>query len=303
MSPPLALTDTASEPIRLPARHVSGCYLVRLYPPGNLAENLISLPAGETALGRDPGCELEIDDDFISRVHAKVEVDGDEISVIDQGSRNGTFVNEERVTRKSIRAGDHIRVGNHVFKFLSAEHPEVQYHEAVYEMMTTDALTGIANRRFFEDAFHRELTRGLRHQRPVGVLMIDVDHFKRINDLYGHLVGDECLREMCDRIRRVISPDELFGRVGGEEFAVVLAEAAASECQAVAERIRARVAGAAFGTARKLSIPMTISIGIAHSDDFTMRSINEFLCGADTRLYQAKREGRDCVRGPACCAG
>ena len=293
-----SLIETASEPFRLPDRQVLGCYLVRLHPAGNLADNLITLAEGDTHIGRDPDCDIEVADDFISRHHATIMVAGGGVSVVDEGSRNGTFVNDERIQQRRVSAGDHIRVGNHVFKFLSSDHPEAQYHEAVYELMTSDALTGIANRRFFEDSFQRELSRCRRHQRPVGVLMLDVDHFKRINDLYGHLVGDECLRELCDRVQGVLHPDDLFGRVGGEEFVLVLSEASLTECRETAERIRDAVAQAPFGSARKLTIPLTVSIGIAHSADGAVENMADFQSNADAQLYRAKRAGRDRIRGP-----
>lgn len=292
------LTDTCSQPFELPAADASGCFLVRIYPPGNLVENLVSLLDGETTLGRDPACDMLIDDDYSSRHHATLEVHDSQCWIVDQGSLNGTFVNDVRVDRRQLQAGDHLRIGNYVFKYLSADHPEAQYHEAVYEMMTSDGLTRVANRRYFEDSFQRELARCVRHGRPLGVLMLDVDHFKRVNDLYGHLIGDECLKELCERVRNSIRLDDLFARVGGEEFAVVLSETKADDCVLVAERIRERVAATPFCTERQLELPLTVSIGIAHSDGSKLSSIERFMQSADERLYAAKHGGRNRVCGP-----
>jgi diguanylate cyclase (GGDEF)-like protein len=293
--------DTCSQPTDLPELSTSGCFLVRIYPSTCIADNLISLIDGETTLGRDPGCDIQIDDDYSSRHHATLQVGESRCLVVDEGSLNGTFVNDQRVERHQLAAGDHLRIGNHVFKFLSADHPEAQYHEAVYQMMTSDGLTQIANRRYFEDAFRRELARSTRHSRPIGLLMLDVDHFKRINDLYGHLVGDECLKELCQRVQAAIRPDDLFARMGGEEFAVVLSETRYIDCVAAAEWVRRRVEGIPFCAERKLHIPLTISIGVAHHEGSAACTPEELLSVADARLYEAKRSGRNrvCTEIPA----
>ena len=279
------------------ANAVAECYLVRIHPPG-LSENLIPLRKPRTTIGRDETSDIEVVDDFTSRHHATLERIGGSVWVIDHGSRNGTFVNDERIDRRQLRAGDHVRVGNRIYKFLSADHPELQYHEAVYQMMTSDGLTNVANRRFFDDSFHRELVRCMRHSRPIAVLLLDIDHFKRINDLYGHLVGDECLRELCDRVQSVIRIDDLFARIGGEEFAIVITECGVAETRICAERVRSHVAAQPFGRGRRLEIPLTVSIGIAHSDGTSIPSTEEFLSSADKHLYRAKHEGRNRVAGP-----
>ncbi len=298
-APPVSLTDTCSLPFAPPASNASGCFLVRIYPAGNLVENLISLCDGETSLGRDPDCDVQIDDDYSSRHHATLTVNETGCWVTDMGSLNGTFVNDIRIERQQLQAGDHLRIGNHVFKYLSADHPEAQYHETVYEMMTSDGLTRIANRRYFEDSFNRELARCVRHGRPLGVLLLDIDHFKRINDLWGHLVGDDCLKELCQRVRGVIRMDDLFARVGGEEFAIVLSETRISHCLQVAERIRSVVERTPFCTTRKIEVPLTVSIGVAHSDGNVIRNVEAFLSAADKRLYLAKRSGRNRICGPS----
>lgn len=298
VSAPVSLSDTCSQPFELPAADASGCFLVRIYPPGNLVENLVSLLDGDTTLGRDPACDLLIDDDYSSRHHATLQVHESQCWIEDHGSLNGTFVNDVRIDRRQLQAGDHLRIGNYVFKFLSADHPEAQYHEAVYEMMTSDGLTRIANRRYFEDSFQRELARCLRHGRPLGVLLLDVDHFKRINDVYGHLIGDECLKELCARVQGAIRLDDLFARIGGEEFAVVLSETKPADCLLVAERVRRRVECTPFCADRQIEVPLTVSIGLAHSEDSIAQRMEDFLSAADARLYEAKRSGRNRVCGP-----
>lgn len=296
--PQFELSESGGLPVvAAPSAGAPG-YLVRIYPPG-LAENLIPLAAGVTTIGREVTCDIEVVDDFISRHHATLELDDAGCWVVDHDCRNGTFVNDERIERRKLVAGDHIRIGNQIFKYLSADHPETQYHEAVYQMMTSDGLTSIANRRYFDDSFHRELARCVRHNRPIAVLLLDIDHFKRVNDLYGHLIGDECLKELCQRVRATVRTDDLFARIGGEEFALVLSETGREEALLVAERVRARIEAEPFAVARRLEVPLTVSIGVAHSDEAILRSTEEFLADADAQLYAAKNSGRNRVCAPA----
>ncbi len=295
--PHCQLSDTGSVPDLPPSSSAGTCYLVRIYPPG-LSDNLITLRSGLTTLGRDILCDIEVVDDFVSRHHATIELTEEGCWVSDNDSRNGTFVNDERIVRQRLKAGDNLRIGNQIFKYLSADHPETQYHEAVYQMMTSDGLTNVANRRYFDDCFRRELCRCVRHARPIAVLLLDVDHFKRVNDLYGHLIGDECLKELCRRVQSSVRADDLFARIGGEEFAIVLSETQADDARMVAERVRRRVEESPFGRDRRLEIPLTVSIGVAHSDGATLRSTEEFLADADQQLYLAKQTGRNRVCGP-----
>ena len=191
--------------------------LVRIYPAG-VSGSLIPLSSVRSSIGRDAMCDVELMDDFISREHAIIQQRDGKFFLQDCGSLNGTFINDQKVEgTQQLIPGDAIRIGNHILKFLSADHVEAQYHEAVYEMMTVDGLTGAQNRRFFEDAIEREIVRSQRHWRPMALLMFDVDHFKAINDQHGHLAGDECLKQLADRVRLRIRGEDLFARFGGEE--------------------------------------------------------------------------------------
>jgi diguanylate cyclase (GGDEF)-like protein len=248
-------------------------------------------------LGRSAACQVEIADDFASREHAEIAWDRDYGGYVlrDLGSRNGTFVNDQRVEEHLLRPGEQIRVGSHIFKFLSADHVEAQYHETVYQMMTVDALTQIHNRRYFEDAFERELSRSLRHGRPLMLLVIDLDRFKNVNDELGHVAGDEVLRGVCQRIKRRVRRDELFARFGGEEFVILLTELSAAQGRQVAEELRNVVAESPISTSRG-PVQQTISIGAAHTSGLVPITSQELLNEADRQLYQAKSEGRNCVR-------
>ena len=268
--------------------------LVRIYP-ASASGSLIELHAARLTLGRDALCDVELADDFASRVHAVLEQVGDGWCLTDRGSLNGTIVNDERVEEHNLVSGDQIHIGNHIFKFLSSDHVEAQYHEAVYEMMTLDALTETFNRRYFEDMLRRELLRAERHSRPLSLMMLDIDYFKMVNDRFGHLVGDEVLRTLGGRFRSRVRDDEVLARIGGEEFALALPEVTLDRSVKVAEEFRQLTCESPVETSRG-PVKVTVSVGVALFDGKTSLSSDELMEQADCKLYEAKRNGRNCVR-------
>ena len=155
----------------------------------------------------------------------------------------------------------------------------------------TDPLTGIANRRAFTLRLHAEWKRLARHQRPLSLLMIDVDHFKRYNDRYGHPAGDQVLTRLVKLVGSALREHDLLARYGGEEFAVILPESDAAAAEAVAQRVRSAVAGAAWPLRA-----VTVSIGLATALPTTTLKMNSLVIAADEALYAAKAAGRDQVQ-------
>ncbi len=158
----------------------------------------------------------------------------------------------------------------------------------------TDYLTGQFNRRRFVELAERELSRSIRFQRPFTLLMIDVDHFKAVNDTWGHSVGDAVLKEVAQLIHSALRDADLFGRTGGEEFAAVIMETDGAGAIEVAERLCATVAGAAIVPPEAGRIQVSVSIGLAQ---LRGRSIgfNHLLMEADAAMYDAKQAGRNRV--------
>jgi diguanylate cyclase (GGDEF)-like protein len=161
-------------------------------------------------------------------------------------------------------------------------------------MATTDALTGALNRRQFLTLGRRKLQDAHRRGTPVAVLMLDIDHFKSINDRYGHFVGDEGLKHVVALLRGAVRGNDLLGRLGGEEFAIVLADVERETAWQVAERLRGQLAATPLRHGEN-SITITASIGLTmmRSDD---RTIEQLLTRADARLYVAKESGRNRVQ-------
>lgn len=268
-------------------------YLVRIHPIA-LGDGVIALPRERVVIGRDDSCDIVLVDHDVSRAHASIEFKIGAFILTDLGSTNGTMVNQNKISTTILKSGDFIHVGKSILKFLRGDDIERQYHETVYSMMLNDGLTGIPNRRYFQDALQRELTRSQRHNRPLSLVLFDIDHFKRINDTHGHLAGDVVLRELTERIRSTVRRDEVFARCGGEEFAVILPEATLEQAALFAERIRAIVQANPV-KAEDREIPVTISLGVAYTAGEDALSPEALFDRADQKLYAAKQSGRNRV--------
>ncbi len=270
----------------------SSC-LVRLYPAEGIGE-YVQLTEPLLSIGRDPSSGLELDDDSVSRNHASLERTDGQFVLSDLGSTNGTYVNEQRIDSHRLSAGDRVRFGNQIFKFLAADRLEAEYHETVYGIMTTDGLTQVYSKRYLMEVVERELHRTRRTHRPLSLAMIDVDRFKEINDTFGHLTGDEVLTGLCRRVNGQLRRDEVFARYGGEEFALVMTDTPLSEAHEAAERLRQAIADQPIPTEQG-GIPVTVSIGIARTSGEAALTAAEFLDRGDRRLYAAKQGGRNRV--------
>ncbi len=267
--------------------------LLRLFPV-RASDCLVGLTGDETLIGTGPHCDVRLCDDDLSHEHAVIQQDDGQSLIRDCGTALGTFVNDEPVSEQNLEAGDRIRVGNHLFKFLSADRFESQYCEAVYEMMTVDGLTGSHNRRYFEDAFARELLRALRHWRPIALLLFDIDNFRRANDQLGRLAGDEILRTFSSRVSARIRGEDLFARIGGEQFALAITEAPLKQAVRVAQDFRRLVETEPFLTSRGPS-ELTISIGVGFANGQGPATVGEIVQQARENLFRAKAQGRNSV--------
>ncbi len=164
--------------------------------------------------------------------------------------------------------------------------------EASIEMAVVDALTGLHNRRFLESALTGLLEDARRKARPFAAMMFDIDHFKGVNDLYGHEAGDQLLQSLAQRIRRLVRSTDLFCRVSGDEFVILMPDTRLDVAAKVAERVRAGVESSGFTLAAKVGqLPITISIGLAES----AQDGADLLRRADKALYRSKQGGRNRV--------
>ncbi|MBN1945418.1 MAG: GGDEF domain-containing protein [Bradymonadales bacterium] len=259
-----------------------------------------------TVIGRSSKTDIQIDDESISRNHAMIVNRGDRYLLKDLGSTNGTYVNDRPTDEIDLRDGDLVKIGRTIFKFLSGQNIESAYHEEIYRLTTTDGLTQIYNKRFFIENLEREMSRCLRYARDLSLVMFDIDHFKNVNDTFGHLTGDAVLKQLAQRIQTAIRRDDIFARYGGEEFTILTPEVPKEGALHLAEKLRGMVASKPFNF-DGVDVPITISLGVADLRDY----VHEFHQGelptdfdalelirmADKQLYQAKNRGRNRVAG------
>jgi diguanylate cyclase (GGDEF)-like protein len=262
---------------------------------GVQAGEVVSLAILPCFIGRHPSCQVVIDDAGVSRRHVRVYLQHDEFWLEDMGSRNGTFIDGRRLERKRLHDGVLIQVGLQAsFRFTLVSARQEKLLRELYESSTRDALTGIYNRRHFDDRIRAELAYAKRHHLDVGFIMIDVDFFKRVNDTYGHAAGDVILKSVAATLARQLRTEDVIARVGGEEFGVLLRGTAREGARRLAERLRASIELLPI-SAEGVPISVTISAGCSALSETADNSPGSLLRIADERLYNAKRAGRNRV--------
>jgi diguanylate cyclase (GGDEF)-like protein len=244
-------------------------------------------------IGRSSKSDVQVDQESVSRNHAKVINTGKSIILRDLGSTNGTYVNDELIDEYVLRDGDFIKIGRTIFKFLTGNNIENAYHEEIYRLTTIDGLTQIYNKRYFLETLEREISRSHRYRRELSLIMFDIDHFKKINDTYGHLAGDYVLKQLASVIKARIRREDIMARYGGEEFTIILPEIDIFNAAQFADKIRKLVEKTVFKF-EETKIPVTISVGVS-SINTDLTNPLDFIKIADDKLYQAKSEGRNKV--------
>jgi diguanylate cyclase (GGDEF)-like protein len=245
----------------------------------------------EVSIGRADTCTICVATDQVSRKHATVQAILGKYYLVDNGSTNGTFVNEQKVERAKLQDGDQIRVGKTVLKYTES-HVEQRYFEHVFNLASIDALTGAFNKRYFDESFGKEALRAQQTATPLSLVMFDIDHFKKINDTYGHPAGDAVLKNLAGAVSAQLRDGDALFRVGGEEFALVLSATPLDMALQAAEAVRGLIAELVtdfMGT----HITATLSLGVA---ELGLTELPAALYQrTDSLLYEAKRGGRNRV--------
>lgn len=266
--------------------------LVIIYGAG--MGKLIPIDGSELCIGRDPSNQVVVEQESVSRRHCAVRMRDGALVLQDAGSTNGTYLNDTEVRpprEEPLNSGDLIKVGGTIFKYLGAGSVEALYHEEIYRMAIIDGLTEVNNRRYLMEFLEREMARCLRHDRPLSLLLFDLDKFKGINEEHGHLAGDAVLREIAGLVKtKMIRREELIARYGGDEFAIVLPESTIENSRIFAQRLLGQISTRRV-VFEEREIAVSISIGLAAmSKEFTEPS--QFIEAADANLLTAKRFGR-----------
>lgn len=261
------------------------------------AGRVYSVGAQPASLGRHPDNELVIDDSGISRHHATVTWESGRHVVEDRGSRNGTFVQGRPVTRTVLEDGDLIQLGPSVgLRYSLVDERQEDLLRRLYDSSNRDALTGSYNRKHYNDRLASEVAYAIRHRTELSLIMFDIDHFKNVNDTHGHAAGDAVLKQLAVTIQRQLRTEDIFARIGGEEFAVVLRGIPLNGAARLAERLRATVAALPVVHSGR-AIPVTISLGCAGQAEPECIDDTALMRVADERLYAAKHAGRNRVVG------
>ncbi|MCA9664479.1 MAG: GGDEF domain-containing protein [Myxococcales bacterium] len=255
------------------------------------------LEADEVTIGREDGSTIQLMDAGISRRHARLRKDGEGGYLLeDAGSRNGTFANNRRVERRhTLEDGDKIQVGvMTILKFSYDDELEADYARKMYDAALRDGLTGVFNRRYFDDRLASELAFSSRHNKALALLLIDLDHFKSVNDTHGHPAGDKILIGFGKLLQSIIRAEDVLARYGGEEFVILCRDTDVMKASILAERIR-HAAASHYYHVESARLQVTVSIGVVAVPDQGIDSPAEMVDAADGALYQAKSKGRNCV--------
>lgn len=263
---------------------------------------VFQLDKPENVLGRSEEADIRIDDGKASRRHMLVamqnigtendnDIDNARIVAVDLNSKNGTYINGERIFESELRNGDKLHIGDTILKFEVKDRLDLSYHERLYHQATRDALTGLWNRNHAQEEMEKFLSVAGRHARPFSVLLFDIDHFKGVNDTYGHDIGDVVLRTTSQVVASHLRSHDVAARYGGEEFIILLPETSIEGALIAAERLRQAIESVDFAP---LGCPrrVTISIGVAQFP-ICGRTGEELVKQADEALYRAKQTGRN----------
>ncbi len=259
---------------------------------------VIAVPtAKEITFGRAETADCRFDDASVSGTHAKVARIADAYVFVDAGSTNGSYINDTRVTTPTqLRDGDRIQLGSATFlRFTLVSDEEEAALRRMYDAALRDGLTGTFNRKHLEERIDSEIAYALRHQTELSLVILDVDHFKRVNDTYGHLAGDAVLKSTAAVLARGVRAEDVLARYGGEEFVIVARGIGVGAAAVLADRLRMAIGqtDVPFGNQ---AIRVTVSAGVASLRCCVGKHDKGTLLGlADARLYKAKQGGRNRV--------
>lgn len=291
------IEDKDEAPVSASKEKRDRCTLTMLAGPTTGA--IYTVDEDQLVFGRGREAKARIQDRNLSRLHARIYVEGQSWKIVDLGSTNGTFVNGEPVDApRELVEGDRIQMGREVLlRFQLHDEFEQEATRRIYESAVRDPLTRVHNRRYLDERLEGEFAFARRHGTALSVLILDIDHFKQVNDEKGHLAGDAVLRVVAASIHRILRAEDVVARYGGEEFCVVARGVDQNNALIIAERLRR--------TVEQLKIPcegetirVTISCGVAtFRPDHAYADVEGLLADADSALYRAKESGRNRCMG------
>ena len=249
----------------------------------------------ELLIGRAGEADVWLDEEGVSRKHARVVRSDGAAQILDLSSRNGTWVNGSRITQADFKEGDLVQIGaSHILRFVFQDQLDEAAHRTLVDNAIRDSLTGAYNRGCFLDQLRKDVSSAIRHKQNLSLAMMDLDLFKQINDKNGHAMGDLVLRHFSRAVGTLIRSEDTFGRIGGEEFALILRQCPEAEAQRVTERIRYSVEQLDLMHSDQ-RVGITVSIGVTTLTAGLATGDIQLLETADKALYEAKNKGRNKV--------
>ena len=253
----------------------------------------------KVTLGRASECTIVLQDQSISRVHAEIVQRKNEGTLIrDLDSTNGTYLAGQRIKEAVLNHGDKVLLGRRtILKYESYDQLDAAYQTQLYESSTRDGLTGIYNRRCFNQMIVSELSFTKRHHMWLSLLIFDLDHFKKINDVYGHRNGDRLLTRVANAVYTILKTEDFFARYGGEEFAIIASGTNYERGMDLGQRVRQRVENEAIiaDDYHDKTIKTTASIGVVTVAHDAAAEAAALISAAEKNLSEAKSSGRNKV--------
>lgn len=249
----------------------------------------------ELLLGRAGEADVWLDEEGVSRKHARVIRTDNGAELVDLNSRNGTWINGARITKAALREGDLVQLGaSHILRFVFQDQLDEAAHRTLVDNAIRDSLTGAYNRGYFLDQLRKDVSSAIRHKHSLSLAIMDLDWFKQINDRHGHAMGDLVLRHFSRAVGTLIRSEDTFGRIGGEEFALILRQCPTQEAEKVTDRIRQTVERLDLMNGEQ-RVSITVSIGVTSLPPGLATGDVQLLETADKALYEAKALGRNRV--------
>ena len=251
-----------------------------------------TLDGDELIIGRSSDAHIQIDRDSVSRRHARLSKTEGGWLVQDLQSTNGSYVNDVPIREHKLTAGDQLKVGSAIFRYLAGSNIETLLSDELYQIAVRDGLTHALSRRAFVEAAEREVARAHKLNRPLSLLAVDIDHVKQVNDNFGHLSGDFVIKELARRIRKKCERFELLCRYEGTQFLLLLPETAIAFAQSRAEDLRNAAASERFlFEGDQLAVTVTVGVITLAPDGDTVQLLRQ----SQEAVQRGKKQGRNRV--------
>ncbi len=265
---------------------------------GDLFGQMINLEEKKKVFfGRGSECDVVINDPSLSRKHCVVKNENGTIILEDLKSTNGTFVNGIKVDKIELQSGQRVFLGEIcAFKFAYQDDIDLDLNRLILEKAIKDRLTNIYNRTYFDELLKKEFAFHKRAKLPLSLIFIDLDDFKKVNDTFGHMCGDEILKKVALSLKSNVRESDYVCRYGGEEFVIILKNTSFEKAMKKAESLR-RIVNSIELLCNSNQIKVTASFGVSTLEKDNFRSEKRLLAEADSAMYRAKELGKNMVIG------